>query len=183
MITFKAQFIKTANIKRKGIDSKYHDYQANIVELNTNSNADYITLNKTNCEWGNCKTILHDIAKIFNFLHLKERESQQERFFALTKQTENFENLDENKILGVLQTKRQKDNTLEIENFQVSPDTNYDAIFRKYKHTGKALLESIKEIFEKDNKIVLEAEKSAIPFYEKYGFIKTGVKNKMIFRR
>ena len=183
MITFKAQYIQPTTIKRRGLDGNFHDYKASIVELNADSENDLLALNKANCEWGNCKTILCDITRIFNFLNNKTRESQAERFFALTKQKENFEKLNEKDLLGVLQTRRNKDQTLEIENFQVAPDTNYNAVVRNYKNIGKSLIECIKEVFKNEKEILLEAEKSSIPFYEKQGFIKTGVKNTMIFKR
>ena len=67
MITFKANFLKPVNIQRKSPDSNYLAYRVSLVELNPQSFNDYISLNKTNCKWGNCKTILHDITKIFNY--------------------------------------------------------------------------------------------------------------------
>ena len=126
---------------------------------------------------------MHDITKIFNFFHQKIRESQQERFFGITEQKENFENLDHNKILGILQTRRNSSGKLEIENLQVSPETNFDAIVRKHKNVGRALLTGVKEIFKDEKEIVVNALDSAVPFYEKLGFIKTAKKNIMIFKR
>lgn len=183
MITFKAQYIKPVSIERKGLDSKFHPYQVALIEFNPKSEQDFLSLNVTNCNWGNCKTLLHDIMKKFNFLHRGLRMPQEERFFGITKQKEHFDKLEPDKILGVLQTRRNRQGKFEIENFQVSPNTNYDAIVRDYKGVGKALLEHIKEHFVKEKEILLDAKKSAIPFYEKFGFIKTGYKNQMIFRR
>lgn len=183
MITFKAQYIRPVDIKRKGKDCCYHNYQVSLVEFNPKSANDYISLNKTNCKWANCQSILHEITRIFNFLHQKLREPQQERFFGITEQTENFETLDENKILGVLQTRRNQLGELEIEHLQVSPYTNYDAVVRKYNNIGRTLLENLKEIYKDEKEIVVNALDSATTFYEKLGFIKTAKKNIMVFKR
>ena len=184
MITFKAHYIKPVTIQRKGIDSKYHDCKASLVKLDINSDNDLLALNRLNISWDNCKTILDDITRIYNYLYNKIRPSQSENFFVLTTQKDKFENLDVNAIQGVLQTRiNEKKKMLEIEHFQVNPDTNYEACTRKYKGVGFALIEAIKEIFNKNKEIFVSAERYSIPFYEKAGFVKTGIRTNMIFRR
>ena len=100
---------------------------------------------------------------------------------AVTKQKQDFEMLNENDILGVLQTRRTKEKKLEIENLQVSPTANYNAINRDFMKIGSALLDSVKQIFS-DKEIFVTVKEGTTPFYKKNGFININKKN-MIFRR
>ena len=182
MITFKAQYIKPVTVQKKVYKSEFQNKEVSLVEFDTKSENDLITLNSLNCYWDNCRSLLHEITKIFNKIYYNDKEKQDEHFFAITEQKKDFDFLDETLILGVLQTRRLADNTLEIENLQVSPETNFNSVVRNYKYVGRALLESVKDFFPKDKTIVLNSLRSAMPFYRKYGF-KNIDPHKMIFKR
>lgn len=182
MITFKAQYIKSAEILAQNYNRDYTPYRASIVELNPKSKNDLISLNRTNMEWDNCETMADFITATFNTIHEYESNPNDERFFALTRQKDNYNQLDECHILGLVHTKRNPNNKLKIEYLQTNPDTSYTSFIRSFKHVGEALVKFVIEFFP-DKEIFLNAERSAIPFYEKIGWKKTGDLTKMIFKK
>ena len=182
MISFKAKYIQPTTIKHKGIDSQFHDYKAAIAELKTCSQNDLMTINELNCDWSNCQTLANDIAKIYNSLYANTKPSEDESFFVVTTQKDKFDKLDREKILGIIQTKK-TNNVLEIENLQVSPETNYAAVVRQFKQVGRRLVEFIINS-NNNNRIELLSERSAIPFYEKLGFTRiSGNLTRMVLKK
>ena len=170
MINFKAQYIQPAVIKQKGVNNQYQDYKVSIAELKIDSQEDFIALNNLNCDWDNCKSLTNDIAKIFNALYAKTKPSEGEHFYVATVQKDNYNKLDKDNILGIIHT-RKTNNGIEIENLQVSPETNYSAVVRQFKEVGQSLINLVIKL-NKNTPITLIAEYSVTPFYEKLGFIK-----------
>ena len=182
MINFKGQYIQPITIQRKGIDNNFHDYKVSLAELKTSSQNDLIAINNLNCAWNNCQTLVNDTAKIFNSLYAKTKSSEDEHFYVITTQKENYDKLNQDNILGILQTKN-KNGKIEIENLQVSPSTNYFAIVRNFKQVGRSLVTAVINL-NRDKSIELLSEFSALPFYEKMGFVRTGNKTtRMVLKK
>lgn len=181
MISFKAQYVKPVIIQKLGIDSKYHDYKASLVELSPESHNDFLSLNEVNKNWNNSESLAYEITRIFNGLYRKNKPSQNENFFAITTQKKDFDKLNENLILGLVQTRKPK-NLLEIENLQVNPNTNYDAKKRAFKHIGSALINFIKKELNPEE-IYLNSKRESIPFYQRHRFKLLDAKGSMIFRK
>lgn len=182
MINFKGKYIQPITIQRKGLDSKFHDYRASLAELKINSQNDLMTINNLNCNWGNCQTLVNDTAKLFNSLYAKTKPHEDEHFYVITTQKENYDKLNQDNILGILQTKN-KNGKIEIENLQVSPSTNYSAIVRNFKQVGRSLVMAVIKL-NSDKSIEILSEFSAMPFYEKMGFVRTGNKTtRMVLKK
>lgn len=182
MITFKGKYIQTTYIERKGIDNKMHRCKTSFVELRPDSYEDFLSLNIANCNWDDCNTYLHDIAKLFNSYYHDKNKKIQHKFFAITSQEDHFEKLNARKILGVTQTKNKKKNIIEIEFLQTNPNTKFKSPDRKFRQVGERILDVLKLIYPKKD-LILEADDIAIPFYKKNGFKLTGKKTFMIFKR
>lgn len=178
MISFKAHKIKPVEILSKThATGKYNNSIAYIAKLDINSQKDLDTLVKLHQKWK--QIITEDVCN--NFIAKQNGRSffEYDDYFILTKQDKDFNNLDEDKILGILQAVRlylKKD--IKIENLQVNPNTNFDSSTRNYKQVGHQLIEYIKTRFQ-GRKIYLQANRNAIPFYEKHGFKRIGDSTKM----
>lgn len=182
MISFKANLINHATVKRQGIDNKFHDKEVSFVQINPLSENDMRAINLVNLDWADGNTLARDIAKTINNCYCKYDISPKFKVFALTKQKDNFENLCAKDILALTQVRKQSPTQLFIDYLQVAPEYQYGREKRGFKKLGAALLNSVishipnKETF-------LKARESAIDFYKTQGFELTGKRTEMILKR
>ena len=88
----------------------------------------------------------------------------------MTTQSENFEKLESEKILGLSLFSETTKPENEINWLQTNPVYKYGSIEpRKYKGIGKAIIEYVKEHY-RDKNIKVFAADDAINFYKKLGF-------------
>jgi hypothetical protein len=170
MINFKANFVNSATIQKQDYKHNPEDYKVSFVEMHPADTGDYLALNQTNLNWDNCNTLAHDITRTFNKYHDdKTNTHSNEHFFAITRQTDNFEHLEPQNILSVIELKEKKDKSAFVEYLQVSPRFNHSARKSHFRKIGTAMLDSIKLLIS-SKKIELSALNSAIDFYLKNGF-------------
>ena len=176
-ISFKANFIHNQNIIKNNKKSS-----VSFVQIDTNNSKDIQAIKELDFLWGR-KTYAGDIYQ--NILDNKRNNNfNNQKYYILTNQKNNFDIIDSEKILGI--TEIQTNQYFNKINFlQVAPNEKFDNPYRKYKHIGKGIINSIKEIFS-DKTIILYSNQNSIPFYKKMGFkidITEPNKNKMIFNK
>ncbi len=169
MISFKANPINDTNVKYLNQNGKYKNLPAKLVELEIDSDLDLEALLKVKNNWKKGDDYAEFVCRAFQEYHDKVKTNEAEKFYALTSQYGGYQNLDGNKILGVAQVYKEANGSIEIEFLQTDPKYRYGIENRKIKHIGKAITQSIKDIY-KNNEITLFSTKVGKPFYKKLGF-------------
>ena len=178
MISFKANVISYPKIDILGKDKKYHKQEVAFLELDCNMDSDVYCIKEASKKWKYGNTFANDIAASMDTINKKIRLydyydwDKEKRFFALTKQTNGFLDLNPHKIIGVAEIDKEYDYPYnELEFLQVKPTLKRKRSNkpRKIKNIGRVLVNSILKVF--NNKtLVVEPTKKAIPFYSKLGF-------------
>ncbi len=152
--SFNASYIDKINIQKLNSKNKYVPYQANLVELNL---SDLEALEKINKKWKNnwlCGKFVNWAISLHNY---------SDRVFALTTQKENFENLQSDEVLGLMNIDlhKRKSELNYIETKPVNPD---------YNKVGSSLINYAKTL---TNRISLTAGSKSLAdkFYKPLGFI------------
>lgn len=165
---FRAKFIKKVPVQKLDFATKrYKTTQASFVEFEPENLQDLKALAKAQSAWDGeffAADIVRAAAKMFQ----GELKQPKNRIFVLTTQSDDCRNLNKDSILGMVQMVGGKAAPAELKFFQVRPDLSYNKVHRDYKGVGKAILDSIKEIYTKA--IKLQSCYSAANFYEKQGF-------------
>ena len=171
MISFKAHYINNINIKKLAQNKEYKDSPVSFIELDINSASDLNALAKLKEIWGKEAKFATKICNAFEDYHYKARRDKTQRFYALTNQQGNYQNIDSNKILGITSIYKDNDNGdyFEIINLQTNPKYRHGLENREIKHVGEAIIQSLKEIFNKDL-IFLYSSEAGKPLYKKMGF-------------
>lgn len=100
-------------------------------------------------------------------------DSQKHKVYILSSQTDNFEKVEPDKILGLAHVEKLGKNTVRINHLQTNSNLiqtpygfNKDI---KYKGIGRAIVKTIQQL-NSNCSIILESIYSAVNFYEKLGF-------------
>lgn len=189
MISFKANYISSANVLQNK-NLKSYPQQVSFVELNPHDNYDVVSANCANLVWGGKSRKQEyfgdEICHALNVMNHSNISTRETRFFAITSQLDNFQNLISEKILALTQVIKCNDKTRYIEYLQVAPQYSYNATMPKYRHVGTAMLDSLKKLFCEED-IELDAVADAVKFYLKNGFKDLGesdlTERRMIFER
>ncbi len=181
MITFKANLSALTNIKQLTGEQTYKNIPAAFVELQIDSEDDLNALETIAYDWQDGDIYARDVYERFRINYEEQNPKTNERFFALTTQSENFKNLNPYKILGVAELYKPSENISEIEFLQTSPAYLNNIELPQIKHIGKAMIDCFKMII-KDKDISLYTTASAKSFYEKMGF-KNIESNLMLLKR
>ena len=186
-VSFKGTFINPVNIQQKK-GNEYKPLTTSFVELNPSDKNDLNVLKDLRDDWmGESNYYILDDAI------LSSKSPNNKKFYALTMQNNNYKNLDNKKILGIVEFSNEKEInfidflqvhhnyrtekplsplTQKIVNFFFKENPN-NKIERgnKFKGIGTAIVNSLKNI---SNKSILyiatDYEKS---FFKKNGFLKT----------
>lgn len=164
-INFKANYIKPTYIK----DSQKNKQEASFVELDITDRNDMKVLKKTTENWqDSLADFIYEDSKDTYLWKLGGRH-----IFAVTKQKDNFGNLDYNKILGLAElSEAYKLNELEI--LQVNPEATYSTgtlSKRKYSGVGTGILDTLKDLYP-TKPMKVRSVSHAVSFYKKNGFEK-----------
>ncbi len=179
MISFQARYINSATIKHQTQPYEYQDMNTALVEFDFNSRADKRTIKKISKMWskefdnlekqgfemsgGTC--LAKDIYKNYK---ATSKNPNFRKYYAMTSQTDHFEKLNPDNILGIAQISSEYVGTYDLENFQVKPE--YTAFINNSKYTkiGTGFLNSILEVLPFKVFRVIPTINSA-EFYNKYG--------------
>lgn len=174
MISFKSNYIDSAKVKRINA-SGVTDKQVSFVEINPSDYNDQLSINKTAIRWDNKGGIgfAYDICNSLNRFNEPDFKNHEDRFFALTTQKEQFENLNPKQILALTQVIKFDDDTQYVAYLQVDPKNSNKNRKAELRGCGRAMLDSLKKLFSTKN-IQLDSVKNAINFYIKNGFESVG---------
>lgn len=168
-INFTANHLRYVNVARRSAEG-YKPCRASLVEMECSNRRDIEAINATASIWEDSLT-----AFVSSDMQKAARKKPQDTFhvYAITTQKEDFENINPEKILGVVHiTENVKGLGHKVEVLQTNPDYMYDRTTtakREYKNVGRGLISFIKEKFN-DKPLYLYPTKDAVKFYEKQGF-------------
>lgn len=167
-ISFGANFIRKMPVKVYSYNHKsYKPAEANLVELNPLDINDLNALEDTARNFGG-DTLANNVYIHANSAFLRGKAGNIQ-LLALTKQGENFQNLNADDILGVAEISLSKTEPswIELKNLQVRPQYTHSSRYQHIKNIGTAIVNYLKETYKK---IELNSSSSGIRFYEKLGF-------------
>ena len=171
MITFRANYISSEQIKIKSLNDEYAPEKASFIELNPKTLQDISAVEWMMGNWqGN-----HFTENIYDtFIS----PASGDTFFALTTQKKDFEKINPKQILGIaLISPSEKDNEINIDFLETAPlytyskrnSTTQNKPF--YKWIGSAMIDGILKKFN-DKTVSLFATTKSIPFYRAKNFEK-----------
>lgn len=178
MINFKANYIQNIPIKTLDSDNTYKSQDVNFVEIDINNSKDVTAINQVADIWGEksfADNIVFDIEQ-----NSKDINAQGNlRVFALTKQNSDFQNLDENQILALVDVEKTQSDDLFINYLQVAPQLVYCLRKLPIKRCGSAVLDCLKNLF--SNKTITLNSRSR-NFFLNNGFIEV-TKNHFVWNK
>lgn len=170
-ISFQAKQIKLKNPYnvKKLAENKMSYTEANIsfVEFEPVNIQDYEALKKISKAWkealfaDNIKSVASDIIK-------RKKSKKDNRIFFVTKQTDNFHQLDSESVLGIAHMYKDDSNMAELKYLQVLPTTKYGSRKREFKEVGNSIVRSILSLY--DCNVKVRPYYPAVSFYERLGF-------------
>ena len=180
-ISFKANYVNNVKIKKLTANNEYKKIPAVVVELNVKSKEDLKALEKVASRWAFGDIYARDVYERFKANAQEKPETPKERFFALTTQLKDYNELKPHKILGVAELYNFSEDKTEIEFLQADPKYQNPFKPREIIGVGYALVEELLDVI-KDKVIVLFTTPKAKSLYEKFGF-KNVESNLMVLER
>ena len=181
-ISFGARYFKSATIKKINENGQEENHKISMVELNPYDLEDVRCVNELNYAWGGQGSLSYPYMCEMNNIFAEFSEVKTSRFFALTQQKNNYEQLDPKQILSIAQTSLLDERTGSLDLLETYFAESHTSKNAKFKHVGQGMLDNIKFLFFGKN-ILVEAPEISENFYIKNGFekIKGGL-NRLIFR-
>lgn len=168
-INFKGNYISTVNVLKKNAQKQFVPHRVSLVEIDTQNLGDILALREIENRWD--EPLARDIYIKASRLHIKDTPNEMDRLFIITRQRDNFSELNCDDILAEahIQLSWNQD-VIALETLQVDPEQNFWAQEnRHFKGIGSAFIDKIKEIFQ-GKEIHLYSLPSARKFYLKKGF-------------
>lgn len=161
-ISFQAKFINTAQVLKRTDKKDFIPLKAAFAEIEPSNKNDIIALAKLDKYWADSFA-----CNIFSRAKKLKSGAGNSKIYALTRQINCFETLDENKILGLAEITPLTQKDIFINYLQVNPENVY-AIQPQFKKVGTRILDSLKEMADK---IILKPNsKGTDIFYQKNDF-------------
>lgn len=170
-INFTANLVKRTQIQKSDDYKTYHPADAAIVELDKYDKNDVKALYDTSVLWNYqgakySSEILHEAVKGYDY-----DDIEREHYLAVTTQTDDFENLEPKKILGLMLFSETNNEDNEINWLQVRPNTNNNQTWkREYKKVGAVFVDLLKNMKLGKN-IHVQSAPEAVGFYKAMGFV------------
>lgn len=179
-VSFGARYVKSATILKK--NKKLDKFNVALVELNPTDIKDIACISKLCFEWGGIKTLTKAIMNNMNNIYFEESTRDSDRFFVITQQKSNYENLNTEDILSVAETSCIDDKIVCIDLLETNFKESHSALNANFKHIGTSMVNNIKTLFSGKD-ILIETPEKNEPFYTKLGFekIKGGI-NRMLYK-
>ena len=166
-INFKGTFITCTDIKRANKNSS--PVKVSAVRINPYDKRDLKALKEVHDLWDGqfSKKIYKDAIRVIK----EELPPEDYKFFILTKQHTNFDNLVPDDILAEAQIvlNHPNQNSVYLDYMQVEPQNMYESEYRVYKGIGSAFLDFFKKMYKGKN-IHLRSLISTQDFYKINGF-------------
>lgn len=165
---FGAKFISKAQIQKyDSEDGKYKNTSASFVEVDPKNEHDVNSVFDAVYYWDHDSYGLN-IAYNLKWLSGSTKGPQSDKVYAITRQKKDFDKLKSDEIEAlahVFETNKR----VRLIYLQVNPYLIYTLGRPEYKHVGKSMIDSLKDIYN-DRSIILNTSSSAKRFYEKQGF-------------
>ena len=170
-INFGAKPINDVTIKKWDKQTKkFADYPAKFVKIDSENPIDLSVLDTLAQKWKDAKYI-QQIATASHWMNV--RKYVEIDVYALTSQQKDFEQLRQNKILGVVEMRNDPNNSKyrKVWYLQIKPSVmNVNNQHNKYEKAGSSILDSLKKIYGKMS-LFADEGKNIQKFYKKNGFI------------
>ena len=166
-ISFKGNFISHLNIQK--IYPIKMPFKVSVVELNPLDNRDLRALRDVDDLWE--ASFSGNIYKEAASIHNIGEADEAQKFYVLTRQMKNFENIFPDDILAEAKIAEDSFNgrSVNLDYLQVHPEHLYDSEVREFKGLGRGFLDFFKQLY-KGKEIDLHSVFSARDFYFKNGF-------------
>lgn len=155
----------------KELDSKlmsYSDTDVSFVELDIYNDGDLDALKCVSENWEQ-GLFVQNIYDDANFC--LDDVYDKTHFYAITTQKSNFKNLDYQKILALTEVTEEENGKAFIQFIQANPESIFNPC-SKYKCTGTALLDGLKDIYYRLEARPIKSD-SVLNFYKKNNFVKS----------
>lgn len=166
-INFRAKFKNPVQILKKDISGHYVPHNAAFVELEPDNANDIKALANINRYWAERDQYACNIYTTALELRRNKDLNIFTRIFAVTEQNDNFEKLNDEKILGLAEVSTRKPKEYYISYIQVDPKNVY-SITPEFKRVGTRILDSIKSMA--DRIVLSPNSRNTAKFYEGNGF-------------
>ncbi len=176
-ISFGAKFIRKLPVKKYSYTDKiYKQDTANLVELDVHDKKDMQALEDIAKDFGGDSYVNNVYIDARQFANT-DKSKVKKKFFVLTRQIDDFENLKTLGVLGVAEISKISPKGIELDYLQAHPMYVYARAPRFVKGIGSAIVKYLQLV---NDKITLIATSSA--FYKKQGFKKLSLNgNRMIW--
>ena len=180
MISFQANYITSGIVKKRTLDNKYQNQDVAFVEFDLNSYSDKRTMKKISKAWSKEFNKLEKqgeklsgetcFAKtIWDYFKISCRKPDLRSYYAITTQTDNFEKLNPDEVLGLARVTNEGLGIYELEHLQVKPEHTAFIKNPEYKRIGSGVLDCLLlSLPFREFKVVPTF--AAAEFYAKYGF-------------
>lgn len=166
-ISFGAKFLSSSTIQQYDrAKNIFVDKGVSLVQFEPQNRSDKLAIKIANNKWGRY-FIGQSIYLCADMLSKKEASKEVNKILMLTEQTDNFKKLDATKILALAQTQQNKNLPMELKWLQVDPKFQYSNDGRTIKHVGKAIVDTLKNIYDE---LILDSSPNSKRFYIKQGF-------------
>ena len=170
-VSFKAKLIDHAYINRLNNDGTLTPKKKAFIEFQPVSDYDDICLDKLSSLWFDPQEFFaQSISTDFSNFFINGDTST--RFFGLVELKNNYEKIHPEDVYAIMETAKDKNGTNIVEYIQVAPDHMSTNPYRVFKDCGMAMIKSLQEFICPKEKIYLDSVESAVPFYEKLGFVR-----------
>ena len=144
-MSFGARYIKSATVLKNNKNLDKHAVA--FVELNPTDIRDIACINRLNFEWGGIKTLTRALANNMNSIFFEEVNAVQDRFFVLTQQKGNYEDLSIDDILSVAETSVFDDKIISIDFLETKFKESHNALDSRFKHIVTEMINNLKFLF------------------------------------
>lgn len=166
-ISFGAKFLSSSTIQKYDrAKNIFVDKGVSLVQFEPQNRSDKLAIEIANNKWGRY-FIGQSIYLCADMLSKNEASKEVNKILMLTEQTDNFKKLDATKILALAQTQQNKNLPMELKWLQVDPKFQYSKDGRTIKHAGKAIVDTLKNIYDE---LILDSSPNSKRFYIKQGF-------------
>lgn len=181
-ISFGASFIRKLPVLKYSYESKlYNPASVDMVELNPLDLRDIKALNSIAKDFGGDSFVNNVYVEAKIAYNNSEQSCDDMGILALTRQRDNFEELNPYDVLGVAEISKFGNGEIELEYLQVHPQYIYSYGPPYIKRIGTTIINYLKDTY---NTIKLNATSSATLFYIKNGFTRAKANtNKFIWRK
>ena len=149
----------------------YNDEKVSFVEIDTSNKNDIKALRDIAFEWCRGDTYagqIYDDARQKSINRYYDYENKL-RFYAITSQKDDFDNLDYKKILAVCKSEEKSSEKMYLNYLQVKPSCIYERP-SNYKMVGTGFLDSLKKYYDEITLTSLKLKK-VLKFYKNNGFM------------